>query len=397
MDGCIFDREIDRKGSHSLKFDFAKMHGQREDALPMWIADMDFSAPECVITALQNEVQRGTFGYGEPLDSYYDAVISWFKNYHGWEPKREWLIKTPGIVFALATAVQAFTEKGDGILIQPPVYYPFSNVIRNNGRVIVESPLVYENGRYSIDFEDFEKKASREDVKLFILCSPHNPVGRVWTEEELKKIGAICKKYGLKVVSDEIHCDFAIKGHKHNTFCAAVADMAENACVCTAASKTFNIAGLQLSNIWIPGKEMREAFIKAVEANGYTQPPLLGIVACEAAYKGGREWLLNLKDYLYENLNYVRTFLNDNIPEIKLVEPDGMYFAWIDCSGLGLTSDELENFISQKALLWLDSGKIFGKIAEQFQRVVLACPRSTVQKAMNQLKAAVDELREGRK
>lgn len=393
MNGSIFDSVIDRKGTHSLKFDFAESHGQRKDALPLWIADMDFSAPECVKEALIKEVERGAFGYGEPLESYYDAVIGWFKSYHGWEPKKEWLFKTPGIVYALAMAVQAFTKEGDGVLIQPPVYYPFSNVIRNNKRVIVESPLVYKDYKYTIDFDDFEKKAAREDVKLFILCSPHNPIGRVWTKEELTKIGAICKKYGVRVVSDEIHCDFAFDDHKHNTFCVAVPDMAENTCVCTAASKTFNIAGLQLSNIWIPGKEMREEFEKAINASGYTQPPLLGIIACEAAYKGGRQWLLDVKKYLYENLAFVREYLKENIPEIKLVEPEGMYFAWIDCSGLGLTSEELEDFISQKAGLWLDSGKIFGSIAEQFQRIVLACPRSTLQKALDQLKNAADELR----
>lgn len=392
MSDCIFDKVTDRSGTHSLKFDFAERHGQKKDALPLWVADMDFSAPECVVNALKREVERGIFGYGEPLDSYYEAVQGWFKRYYGWETKREWLVKTPGIVYALAMAVQAFSEKGEGVLIQPPVYYPFSNVIRNNERVIVESPLVYKDGKYTIDFEDFEKKASREDVKLFILCSPHNPVGRVWTKDELSKIGAICKKHGVRIVADEIHCDFAFPGHPHTTFCIAVPDMAENVCVCTAPSKTFNLAGLQMSNIWIPGEKMREEFMTALNGSGYTQPPLLGIVACEAAYRDGREWFEELKEYLIGNLNYVRSFLEENIPQMKLVEPDGMYFAWIDCSGLGLTSEELEDLISNKAGLWLDSGKIFGDIAEQFQRVVLACPRSMLEKALNQLKDAVDNL-----
>lgn len=389
----IFDKVIDRTNSHSLKFDFAEKHGQRPDAMPLWIADMDFSAPQCVLDALDREIRRGTFGYGEPMDSYYEAVQAWFEKYYGWKTQREWIVKTPGIVYALAMAVRAFTKEGEGVLILPPVYYPFSNVIRNNNRQIVESPLVYENGKYSIDFEDFEKKASREDVTMFMLCSPHNPVGRVWTKEELVKLAEICKKHSLKIVSDEIHCDFAFDGHPHTTFCVAVPEMAENVCVCTAPSKSFNIAGLQMSNIWIPGEEMRESFIKELNASGYTQPNLLGIVACEAAYKGGRQWLDECKKYMHENLEYMREYLEENIPQIKLVEPEGMYFAWVDFSGLGLSSQQLEEFISQKAGLWLDSGKIFGEQAEQFQRFVLACPRSTLEKALEKLKTAADELK----
>lgn len=388
----IFDKVIDRTNSHSLKFDFAKQHGQRPDAMPLWIADMDFSAPQCVLDALDKEIRRGTFGYGEPMDSYYEAVQAWFEKYYGWKTQREWIVKTPGIVYALAMAVRAFTNEGDGVLILPPVYYPFSNVIKNNNRELVESPLVYENGKYSIDFDDFEEKASRENVKLFINCSPHNPIGRVWTKEELRKIGEICKKYSLKVVSDEIHCDFAFDDHPHTTFCVAVPEMAENACVCTAPSKSFNIAGLQMSNIWIPGKEMRDEFLKELTASGYTQPNLLGIVACEAAYKGGREWLDECKKYMHDNLVYMREYLEENIPQVKLVEPEGMYFAWVDFTQLGLSGEELEEMISQKAGLWLDSGKIFGKQAEQFQRFVLACPRSTLEKALEKLKDAVSNL-----
>ena len=392
MSECIFDKVIDRKNTHSLKFDFAERHGQRADALPLWVADMDFSAPKCVVDALSKEVQRGIFGYGEPLDSYYEAVQGWFKKYYGWETDREWLVKTPGIVYALAMAVQAFTKEGEAVLIQPPVYYPFTNVIKYNNRKIAESPLVYKDGKYSVDFEDFEKKASDENVKLFMLCSPHNPVGRVWTKEELSKMGAICKKHGVRIVADEIHCDFAFDDHPHTTFCLAVPDMASIVCVCSAPSKTFNLAGLQTSNICIPGEEMREQFKAAIDASGYTQPNLLGITACEAAYKDGREWFEECKKYLHNNLDFMRDYLEKNIPQLKLVEPEGMYFAWVDCSGLGLSSDELEDLVSNKAGLWLDSGKIFGKSAEQFQRFVLACPRSTLEKALVQLKEAVDNI-----
>lgn len=388
----IFDNVIERRNTHSLKFAYPERNGQRKDAIPLWVADMDFSAPQCVVDALKKDVQRGIFGYGEPLDSYYEAVQNWFETYYGWKTEREWLVKTPGVVFALATAVRAFSEKGDGVLIQPPVYYPFYNVIRNNSRIIVESPLVYEDGKYKIDFEDFEKKASCENVKLFMLCSPHNPIGRVWTGDELARIGEICKKYSVKIVSDEIHCDFAFEEHPHNTFCLAVPDMAENTCVCTAPSKTFNLAGLQISNIWIPGEEMRNKFKKEIDVSGYTQPSLLGITACESAYRNGRQWFDECKKYLRENLDYLRAYLEKNIPQLKLVEPEGMYFAWVDSSALGLSSEELEDLISNKAGLWLDSGKIFSKQSEQFQRFVLACPRTILEKALSQLEKAVKSL-----
>ena len=388
----IFDKVIDRKGTHSLKFDFPEKHGQKKDALALWVADMDFSAPDCVVNALEKEVKRGIFGYGEPLDSYYEAVEGWFLKYYGWKTKREWLVKTPGIVFALAMAVRAFTKEGEGVLIQPPVYYPFSNVIRNNNRKIVESPLVYKNGKYSIDFSDFEEKASRSDVTLFILCSPHNPVGRVWTKEELQKLGEICKRHSVKIVADEIHCDFAFENHPHTNFCLAAPEMAENVCICTAPSKTFNLAGLQTSNIFIPGEEMRKSFLAEIDSAGYTQPNLLGITACQEAYLNGREWFEKCKKYLISNLDFMRSYLEKNIPQLKLVEPEGMYFAWVDCSGLKLSSDELDDLISNKAGLWLDSGKIFGESGEQFQRFVLACPRSTLEKALSQLEKAIKEM-----
>lgn len=392
MSECIFDHVIDRKNTHSLKFDFAKEHGQREDAVAMWVADMDFSAPDCVVQALKKEVERGVFGYGEPLDSYYEAVQAWFRKYHGWKTEREWIVMTPGIVYALATAVRAFTKEGDGVLILTPVYYPFYHVIENNKREVVESPLIYADGKYSIDFDDLEKRAAQENVKMLMLCSPHNPVGRVWTKDELFRIGQICEKYALKIVCDEIHCDFAFDGHEHTTFCLAAPQLQQSVCVCTAPSKTFNLAGLQTSNIFIPNEEMRSCFKQAVAESGITQPNLLGITACEAAYNGGRQWLLACKKYLKENLEYMKAFVKERIPQIQIVEPDGMYFAWVDCSALGLTPDELETLISQKAGLWLDSGRIFGKQGEQFQRFVLACPRSTLEKALVRLEEAVKTL-----
>lgn len=387
-----FDRVIDRSGTCSVKFDLRKKNGYDDDVLPLWVADMDFPAPPCIQEALGKAVDFGIYGYSILGDDYFPALQDWFQTYFDWELQPEWLMNTPGVVFALATAVRATAEPGDRVLVQPPVYYPFYNVVRQNGRELVENPLIYKNGKYTIDFEDFEKKIAEKDVKLFILCSPHNPICRVWTKEELQKIGEICKKYNVTVISDEIHCDFAFPQHPHTPFPKACPDMADRCIVCTAPSKTFNIAGLQVSNIFIPGEELRERFRKEQDIMACHDSNYLGVVACNAAYRGGAQWLTECKAYMRENLSYVRDFLREHLPQIRLVEPEGTYFAWLDCTGLGLTKEELDDLILHKAKLWLDSGAIFGDCAAQFQRVVLACPRKTLEEAMCRLKKAVDSI-----
>ena len=384
-----FDEVIDRKNSDSLKFDFAKKNGLPEDVLPLWVADMDFKAPPGVLEALQKSLDRGIFGYSDTGDDYYDIVASWFKKRFDFTYEKEWLIKTPGIVFALANAVRALTEKGDNVIIQPPVYYPFFNVIRNNHRNIIENPLVCRDGKFYIDFEDFEKKITDNNVKLFILCSPHNPVSRVWTKEELQKLGEICLKHNVYVVADEIHCDFVFEGSKHHIFIDAVPEMKERTIICTAPSKTFNIAGMQLSNIFIPSAEIRQRYMAEIDVTGFTVPSNPGVVACKAAYATGEEWFEECLSYIKANFDYLRAFLNENLPQIKLIEPEGTYLAWLDCSGLGLTAEELNDLIINKAKLWLDAGDIFGKASEQYQRIVMACPRATLEKAMKQLKEAI--------
>ena len=384
-----FNQIIDRKNTNSLKYDFAVERGRPADVLPLWVADMDFRAPEPVLEALRRAVDHGIFGYSEVKSDYYEAVSKWFQEYFNWETQPDWLVKTPGVVFALAMAVRALTQPGDSVLLQPPVYYPFFSVVRDNGRKIVENPLVYRNGRYHIDFADFEEKIIRHQVKLFLLCSPHNPVGRVWTREELERIGGICKKHGVLVVSDEIHCDFAFPEHPHTILLAAVPDLAEQSIVCTAPSKTFNLAGLQTSNIWIPNRAVRERFLAEINRSGYSQLNTLGLVACQAAYQSGGSWLKQCKAYLRGNLDFLRDFLPQAIPQIKLVEPEGTYFAWLDCSGLGLGRRALNDLIINRAKLWLDAGHIFGGDASQFQRVVLACPRNILEHALHQLERAV--------
>ena len=380
-----FDAVVERRGTNSIKYDFAVEFGYPADVLPLWVADMDFKAPPCVTEALSQAVEHGIFGYSMPKEDYYDAAVGWFLRRFGWETEREWLVTTPGVVFAVNTAVRALTEKGDAVLIQPPVYYPFSGAVTKNGRRLVTNELVYSNGRYEIDFDDFEAKIRDNSVKMFVLCSPHNPVGRVWTRDELRKIGEICGRYGVIAVSDEIHCDFAFPEHPHTVFARACPEMADRAVICTAPSKTFNLAGLQVSNIWIPGGGLREKFRGLMDREGLGGVNRLGMIAAQAAYKGGEEWLDEVKEYMRGNLDFLRQFLRERLPEVKLVEPEGTYFAWLDCSGLGHTGKELNDRIVNRAKLWLDAGDIFGKSGEQFQRVVLACPRATLQQAAERL------------
>ncbi len=387
-----FDEEIDRRNTNCLKYDFAVERGKQEGILPLWVADMDFrTAPE-IIDALVKEAQHGIFGYSEVKEDYFEALHHWFLTHFNWDIRKEWLVKTPGVVFAIAQAVRAFTKEGDGVLLCQPVYYPFMECIVDNGRRVVNSQLIYRDGKYFIDFEDFEKKIVDNNVKLFLLCSPHNPVGRVWSREELTRVGNICLKHQVVVLSDEIHCDFTYEGYTHTPFASISEAFAQNSVVCTAPSKTFNLAGLQVSNIFIPDEKKQKQFMKAVEAAGCSQLNVMGLVAAKAAYTFGEEWLSELREYLKGNLAFVREFLNENLPQIKLVKPEGTYLVWLDCSALSLTLKELEELISVKANLWLDGGYIFGRETEQFERINIACTRKTLQKALTQLKKAVDEL-----
>lgn len=387
-----FDEQIERRGSDCLKYDFAVERGMPEDILPLWVADMDFRTAPCITERIQKDAAFGIFGYTDSKDDYFQTLSKWYETYFNWKVEKDWLVKTPGIVFAIATAVSAFTKEGDSVLIQQPVYYPFSSVIRNNNRKLVNNELVLKEGRYEMDLEDFEKKIVQEKVKLFILCSPHNPVGRVWTEKELQRIGEICLKYDVKIVSDEIHSDFVYPGIVHHVLMTVDERFQDICIVCTAPSKTFNLAGLQVSNVWIPNPELRRIFEQKISAVGYSEVNMLGLHACQAAYEGGREWLEQLKEYLKGNLDFVRNYLKENIPQIKLIEPEGTYLVWLDCRELGLSEKELEQFIAQKAKLWLDDGIIFGKAGEGFERVNIACPRATLKEALERLKKAAATL-----
>lgn len=381
-----FDTIIDRKNTDCLKYDFAKRRGMPEDVLPLWVADMDFKTSSYVEDALAERARHGIFGYSESQTPYFEIVRDWMKRHHDWEVKEPWLIKTPGVVFALAMAVKAYTEPGDGVLIQSPVYYPFSEVIEDNGRRIVSNTLVLgEDHKYHIDFEDFERQIKENQIKLFFLCNPHNPVGRVWTTEELTRLGDICLKYQVTVVSDEIHSDFIFRG-RHQVFADLKREYADITVTCTAPSKTFNLAGLLLSNIFISNRELRHKFRQQVNAAGISQLSPFGLVACETAYTQGEEWYQAMLAYVAENIAFTKEYVEKHLPGVEMVEHEGTYLVWLDFRKTGLSVEELEDLIVNRAKLWLDSGKIFGKSGEGFQRINVACPRQILEEALHRIR-----------
>lgn len=387
-----FDKVVDRKNTSCLKYDFAVKRGMPADILPLWVADMDFKTSSYIQDAVAAQAEHGIYGYTESGDSYFEAVQSWFFTHYDWKVEEKWLVKTPGVVFALAMAVQAFTQENDAVMIQQPVYYPFSGVIKDNGRRIIDNTLVQdEAGSYHMDLADFEEKIIREKVKLFFLCNPHNPVGRAWTREELEKIGDICYKHHVLIVSDEIHADF-VYNRKHQVLVNLKKEYEEITITCTAPSKTFNIAGLQVSNIFIPDNQLRHRFKRQIAASGYSQLNAAGLVACEAAYRYGEEWYNGVKAYIRENISFTKKFLEERIPKVKMLEPEGTYLVWVDFRALGLSNRELEDLIIHKAGLWLDSGAIFGAAGEGFQRINVACPRVTLQTALEKIETAVNNL-----
>lgn len=380
-----FDTVIDRKGTRSLKYDFAVRRGKPKDVLPLWVADMDFQTSSYITDALEDMVKHGVFGYSESEEHYFGAVQNWMERHYNWHVKESWMTKTPGIVFALAMAVKAYTQENDAVLIQPPVYYPFKEVVEDNHRRLVNNTLVLDgDGTYTIDYEDFEKKIIEENVKLFILCNPHNPVGRVWTKEELERLGDICLKHGVFVVSDEIHADFVFE-RKHTVFSEVKEAYRDISMICTSPSKTFNIAGLQISNIFISNPEKAIAFRRQVAAAGYSQVGLPGLVACEAAYRHGDEWLEGVLAYIKANAEFTRAYLQEHLPRVKMTKLEGTYLVWLDFRDYGLTDKELDEKILNQAGLWLDSGAVFGKCGEGFQRINIACPRKTLQQALDRL------------
>ncbi|MGN0436607.1 MAG: MalY/PatB family protein [Wujia sp.] len=384
-----FDEIINRKGTDSIKYDFAVRKGFPEDILPLWVADMDFKTSSYVEDAIIERVKHGIFGYSEVQRPYFEAVAGWMKKHHDWDVEERWLIKTPGVVFALATAVKAYTEIGDSVLIQQPVYYPFSEVIEDNDRVVVSNDLYLgDDNRYHIDFEDFERKIVDNGIKLFLLCNPHNPTGRVFTEEELLRLGDICLKHSVIVVSDEIHNDFIFKG-KHRVFASVKKEYEDISIVCTSPSKTFNLASMLISNIFIPNRKLKARFRKQIEAAGVSQLSVLGLVATKTAYMDGEEWYQAMHSYIKGNITYVKDYVKNNLPGVTMIEGEGTYLVWLDFRGLGIDADELDRRIIYGAKLWLDSGKIFGATGKGFQRINVAAPRGIITECMDRIRKVI--------
>jgi len=346
--------------------------------LPLWVADMDFRIPPEVMAAIQKVADHGVYGYAGAKDDYFQAVAGWYKDMHGYHVKSEWMIKVPGIVFALGMAIKGLTAPGDAIVIQKPLYAPIENTIVANGRVAVDNTLVYSNGRYTVDLAGFEHKIVENKAKMFVLCSPHNPVGRVWTQDELLGMGRICQKHNCVVVSDEIHCDLVFEGHKHLVFSTVCDEFADFSVICTSPSKTFNLAGLQNANIFISNEDMRAKFEHEMVALGYKQLNVMGLTACKAAYMHGRDWLVELMVYLTKNAAFVCDVLAAELPQVKPVALEGTYLQWLDFTALGLSHDELEGRLD-RAKVWLSSGDSFGEAGAGFFRVNLACPMSTLE------------------
>lgn len=380
-----FDKITDRTHTNAIKYDLAKRRNKPEDALSLWVADMDFPTAPCVQKAVAEKAAHGIFGYSRPDERYYSALKKWFAERHNYEIQEEWVVNTPGVCFALASAVKAFTKEGESVLVQKPVYYPFFNTIKALNRKVVNNPLVLKNGHYEINFEDFETKIVSENVKMFILCSPHNPGGRVWKKEELQRISEICLKHSVLVVSDEIHSDIVFEGSRHTVYGSLSEAAAENSIICTAPSKSFNLAGLQFSNIIIPNAKLRIAFQREVDRTGYDEPSLMGIVAATAAYSEGGEWFDAARNYIWKNIQFASNYIEENCPKINVVIPEGTYLLWLDFSAFGLSDEEINERILNRAKVWLDNGKMFGDEGKFFQRINCATPRKILAEALERI------------
>lgn len=383
-----FDKIIKRSGTNSVKWDSAKKRVGVSDVLPMWVADMDFQAPEPVIDALMQRVAHGVYGYAEKPDSCYEAVISWQKKRFGWDIRKEWIVFTPGVVTALCMAIQAYTLPGDKVIIQPPVYYPFFEIIRNNNRIVLNNPLKIIDNRYVMNLEHLEK-AIDEKTKMMILCSPHNPTGRVWNKEELAHLSSICQKNGITLLSDEIHADLVMRGYMHIPTATLSDDMASCVVTCAAPTKTFNLAGLEVAYAVIPDKKRRQLLQSTLNQTGLMLSPIFGIVALEAAYNHGEEWLEELLDYLQGNYEFLLSFVDDNMPRVGVFPLEGTYLVWLDFRKYDLTDTTLKDLLLNEAKVWLVDGPRFGAGGEGFQRINIGCPRETLKKGLTQIARAL--------
>lgn len=382
-----FDKITPRCGTNSYKWDSS----DDKEVLPMWVADMDFPTAPCIINALEKRVEHGIFGYTRVPEEYYDAVISWFSRRHHWKPRREWFIYTSGVVPALSAVIKALTNVGDKVLTLTPVYNCFFSSIRNNGCELDSCALRYEDNTFSIDYEDLERRAADPKTTLMLLCNPHNPSGRVWTREELRRIGDICIKNNVVVVADEIHCELVHPGFTYTPFASVSEEFQKHSVTCVAPSKAFNIAGLQIANIIVENDKWRQRIDKAININEVCDVNPFGVIATIAAYNEGEEWLNQLLQYIHGNYLFFKDYCEEHLPQLPVAPLEGTYLAWMDCRSLGIPSEELEEELMKEAKLWLNAGSMYGKEGEGFMRWNLACPRQLVKEGLERFSQFVDK------
>lgn len=382
-----FDKVTPRRDTNSYKWDST----DDKEVLPMWVADMDFPTAPCIINALKKRVEHGIFGYTRVPEEYYDAVISWFSRRHHWKPRREWFIYTSGVVPALSAVIKALTNVGDKVLTLTPVYNCFFSSIRNNGCELDSCALRYENNTFSIDYEDLERRAAEPKTTLMLLCNPHNPSGRVWTREELRRIGDICIKNNVVVVADEIHCELVHPGFTYTPFASVSEEFQKHSVTCVAPSKAFNIAGLQIANIIVENDKWRQRIDKAININEVCDVNPFGVIATIAAYNEGEEWLNQLLQYIHGNYLFFKDYCEEHLPQLPVAPLEGTYLAWMDCRSLGIPSEELEEELMKEAKLWLNAGSMYGKEGEGFMRWNLACPRQLVKEGLERFSQFVDK------
>jgi cysteine-S-conjugate beta-lyase len=382
---------IERTNTHSVKWSFPE-----EDVIPMCIADMDFQVSPAIVEALNQKAQHGIYGYTTFSERYFESIVSWWKKRFDMEINKDWICFSPGIIPGINVLLSVLTEPGDGVIIQDPVYYPFYSTIENHGCSVVKNTLLYQDGFYSIDFDDLEEKARQPETKVLILCSPHNPVGRVWSREELERIGEIAKRHHLWIISDEMHGDLVYKGHEHKPLFKVNESFSENSILCAAPSKTFNIAGLQTSILLIPNKELREKYNEKLTGYGLMRPNVFGIEGTIAAYEEGEPWLNELLMVLEDNKQYVLNYLEQHLPELKAIVPQATHLIWIDCSELGMSGEDLCTFFLEKARVKFDEGFKFGECGRSFVRMNIACPKERIDMALRRMNHAVLEHRVNR-
>lgn len=386
-----FDRLVTRTDTSCVKWDARESVFGDKDVLPMWVADMDFMSPNPVVQAMRRRAEHGVYGYTIAPPTYYEAIIQWLARRHGWRVEAEWLKFSPGVVPALSLMVEAFTQPGDKVLVQPPVYHPFFEVIRGHGREVLNNPLQFSGGRYTMDFDHLEHVVD-DRVKMMILCSPHNPVGRVWTPIELVRLGEFCAKKGILVVSDEIHADIVYDPNVHTPLASISEAFADNTITCIAPSKTFNLAGLKTSTVIISNATLRNRYMQVLNQHCLDQHNFFGVVASETAYNEGEPWLEELLQYLRGNVEFLTKVVQENLGRVRVIQPEGTYLVWLDFRDLGLEPEKLKQLMLTEAKVALDQGYIFGHGGEGFARINIACPRTILEEGLKRIALAVRQI-----